>query len=88
MLEINLGDVVVSIQGRDAGQKYIVSSINNEYVFLVNGKNRTFAKPKKKKIKHIRPTGQKCVSLYEKLLNKNKILDSEIRKTIDNLNII
>ena len=41
--------------------------------------------PKKKKLKHIRPTGQKSVALKEKWLSGMKVLDAEIRKTVNSL---
>lgn len=88
MLEIIEGMVVVSTQGRDNGQIYIVKNIENGYAYLVNGKQRTISNPKKKKYKHLRPTGQIIESIQEKLRTNQKILDSEIRKTIDNLSII
>ena len=88
MLKLNIGDVVMSTKGRDTNQLYIVKNIQNDYAYLVDGRGKTMNKPKKKKFKHIRPTGQKVVSLQEKLVNNIKVLDSEIRKTIDNLNII
>lgn len=88
MLEINIGDIVESTKGRDAGLIFVVFNKEKEYAYLVNGKNRTIKQPKKKKFKHIRPTGHKSVLLQEKFLSNAKVLDSEIRKTIDNLNII
>ena len=88
MLTINIGDIVMSTKGRDTNQYYIVKSYDAEYVYLVDGRGKTMSKPKKKKFKHIRPTGQKCIALQEKFETNAKVLDSEIRKTIDNLNII
>ena len=88
MLEVNIGDIVLSTKGRDVDQFYIVKAIEDGYVYLVDGRGKTMNKPKKKKFKHIRPTGQKCIALQEKLQTNAKVLDSEIRKTIDNLNII
>ena len=88
MLGINVGDVVLSTKGRDVDQIYIVKSVEDGYAYLVDGRGKTISKPKKKKFKHIRPTGQKCIALQEKFETNAKVLDSEIRKTIDNLNII
>ena len=85
MLEFEIGDVVVSIAGRDMGEFYIVREIQDCYAFLVDGKGKTQAKPKKKKLKHIRPTGQKSVALKEKWLSGIKVLDAEIRKTVNSL---
>lgn len=88
MLEINSGDIVKSTKGRDINQIYIVKYVENGYAYLIDGRGKTVQKPKKKKFKHIRPTGQCSLSLKEKLQNNATILDAEIRKTINNLSII
>lgn len=82
MLEYEIGDVVVSIAGRDIGDLYIIMDLVDNYALLVDGRGKTILKPKKKKLKHIRPTGQKNVALREKWLSNAKVLDAEIRKTI------
>ncbi len=51
--EISVGDLVVSTAGRDKGRAFLVVKKENEFVYLVNGKERKTVKPKKKKIKHI-----------------------------------
>ena len=88
MLEITVGDIVQSLRGRDAYQPFIVLDIKNDYVTLVNGKNRTIQNPKRKKLKHVKLTSIKIDAIKCKLQNNEKVLDSEIRKAIDNLNII
>lgn len=88
MQEIVQGMVVVSTQGRDKDKVYIVKSVDNGYAFVVDGKQRSLACPKKKKFKHLTSKGQVIESIQEKLESNSKILDSEIRKTIDNLSII
>ena len=88
MLEITIGDVVESIQGRDHFQYFVVTNIENGYVYLSNGKNRTLQNPKKKKLKHVRLTSIKIEAIKSKLMNNEKVLDSEIRKAIDNLSVI
>lgn len=85
MLNIEVGDVVVSIAGRDMGNLYIVKEIDGNYLHLVDGKGKTNLKPKLKKVKHTRPTGQKCEALKNKWLSQERVLDAEIRKTISNL---
>ena len=49
-----IGKVVRSKAGRDANHLYVViGQLDNDYVFIVNGKTKTLEKPKKKKIKHL-----------------------------------
>lgn len=75
------GDIVISNSGRDKGQKYIVWKIENKFVYLVNGKSRKIANPKKKNAKHI--------TIYQKsdeaLINFNgpKINDAYLRKILN-----
>ncbi len=88
MLQIKQGDVVVSTQGRDFGKVYIVKNVDEQFVYLVDGRGRTMLNPKKKKFKHIRTTNICIDTINKKLGNSEKVQDLEIRKTIDNLNII
>jgi len=88
MSNIAVGDVVQSLKGRDANQSFVVVDIKDDYILLANGKNRTIQNPKKKKIKHIKIASLSLESIKQKLQSGNKVLDSEIRKAIDNLNII
>ncbi|MBQ4065784.1 MAG: KOW domain-containing RNA-binding protein [Clostridia bacterium] len=50
-----VGRIVVSLCGHDNGRLYLVVGEENEYLFLADGKIRRLQKPKRKKIKHIRP---------------------------------
>lgn len=88
MLKVNVGDVVMSTKGRDINSLYIVCGVENDYALLVDGRGKTILNPKKKKFKHFTLTGQNVDSLKKKFLANEKVLDSEIRKTINNLNII
>ena len=49
---MKVGDVVVSVQGHDMGEWYIVSDVIGEFAYLIDGKLKPISKPKKKKIKH------------------------------------
>ena len=39
--------------GHDAGNVYVITKVDDAYVYLVDGKIRTLGKPKKKKKKHV-----------------------------------
>ncbi|CDM69566.1 hypothetical protein CM240_2429 [Clostridium bornimense] len=46
--------IVIGKAGRDSGKYFlIIGVIDDEYVLICNGKNRSIDKPKKKKIKHL-----------------------------------
>lgn len=51
-MSIKEGLLVQSTKGRDIGEIYMITRIDNKTLFLVNGKSRTFDKPKKKYDKH------------------------------------
>ena len=50
--EIRRGSVVRSLCGHDADTLLVVSAIDEPYVVLLDGKRRSIARPKRKKIKH------------------------------------
>ncbi|NLC68258.1 MAG: RNA-binding protein [Clostridiaceae bacterium] len=82
-MEYNLGELVCSKAGRDAGRKFVVVGIvDNRHVLISDGSLRKIEKPKKKKIKHIESCGVVIDSLGEKLKNKIKISNAEIKKEI------
>ncbi len=51
--ELSFGQIVLSSAGHDAGQYYVVTDVDKEYVYLVDGKYKTMSSPKKKNKKHI-----------------------------------
>ncbi len=84
---IQVGAIVFSKAGRDAGRFFIVTEIlNDSYINLVDGTLRKLGKPKKKKIKHIKVTGDIATKIREKLLNKSVVYDAEINSIIRSYN--
>ena len=55
-MDITVGSAVYSRAGRDKGDLFIVLKVEEDYVYLVDGKKRRIANPKKKKIKHLNKT--------------------------------
>ena len=45
---LNISDVVQSLAGHDQGKLFYVIAVENDYVHLANGKDRTLEKPKRK----------------------------------------
>jgi ribosomal protein L14E/L6E/L27E len=88
-LNLDVGQIVLSKAGRDKGKKFIVYSVIDEnYVYLVDGKLRKVEKPKKKKIKHIKVIDKINSNIAKKLRDNGKVLNSEIRKYIEsNVNV-
>ena len=79
---VKLGALVKALAGRDCCEIFVITGIiDNQYVLIANGKNRTVKKPKKKKIKHLEFLNVVDDSIEEKL-NKKRLLDADIRKSI------
>ena len=61
-----------SLAGHDKGRLYVISDVQEPYVFLVDGKIRTANRPKKKKLIHVQPD-------YEMT---DAVRDEDIRKAL------
>jgi len=53
MEQFETGMMARSQSGHDAGNVYVITKVEETYVYLVDGKVRTLDKPKKKKKKHV-----------------------------------
>ena len=82
MNKLKEGQLVISKAGRDKGKIFVIISLEEEYVYLVDGVLRRLEKPKRKKIKHIQPTSIVDELIEAKLNNNQKMLNAEFRKTI------
>lgn len=79
---IQVGSIVISTMGRDRGMYFIVIDSDDEYVFLVDGMVRKIERVKKKKIKHIEVTEHYSENIAEKVKNKNKISNHDVKKAL------
>lgn len=84
MEEYEYGHLAVSLAGHDKNNYYVIIRSDKEYVYLVDGKNRTLSKPKKKKKKHIRITNYIEDNLLIKQ-EKHMLMDSDIRRAVKQL---
>ena len=76
---LKVGSVVYSRAGRDEGRFYVVIEIvDDSFVTIADGDVRKLAKPKKKKIKHLKNTGDVLDGIAEKLLLGTRIYDAEL----------
>ena len=80
--EINISDVVISTAGRDRGQWFYVIKEEPVFLYLVNGKDRTLDKPKRKKRKHIQKVLRSETRVAEKIRLGDKVLNSELRRDL------
>ncbi|MCL1786731.1 MAG: KOW domain-containing RNA-binding protein [Defluviitaleaceae bacterium] len=77
-MTLNVGQVVFAKCGRDKGKAFIVQDICEDYLYLVDGKLRTLDAPKKKKAKHVQPTGY----VADLKTDGRMLQDADIRKAL------
>ena len=82
---INISDVVVSTAGHDQGEIFYVIGMDDQYLYLANGKDRSLDKPKRKKRKHIQKVLRSETRVAEKLRNGDRVLNSELRRDLASL---
>ena len=75
-------DVVISTAGKDAGKLFYVLEAAAPYLLLVNGKDRSLEKPKKKKGRHVNKVLRSETRVAEKLRAGDKVLNSELREDL------
>ncbi|HHW03512.1 MAG TPA: RNA-binding protein [Thermoanaerobacterales bacterium] len=86
MRELSLGQLVLSCAGRDSGRFMIVVKIlDSNYVYVADGTLRKIENPKKKKIKHLKVLNKKSDYIAEKLQNKRKVYNDEIKRALEEL---
>lgn len=61
-MELKRGLAVISRAGNDKNGIFVVTGIDGNFVFLVDGKKRKLENPKKKNIKHIVITKKSATS--------------------------
>lgn len=79
---MNIADIVISLNGRDAGKRFIVIETQEEYSLIADGKGRRLEKPKKKKNKHLRFESKAGCIISEKLAKGEKITNNELRRML------
>ena len=85
-MKYEIGDLVLSNAGRDKGSFLIVVGVlDNNLVFLADGKSRKIEKPKLKKIKHISKINVKSTLICDKIECNEKIPNALIRKEIERI---
>lgn len=82
MNRYEVGMLAISRAGHDLNQIYVIIDVDDEYVYLVDGKLRKMNNPKKKNKKHIQVIRQMWLSIAEKCQNDQKIENEEIKRII------
>ena len=84
-MDICIGSVVISKAGRDKGRSFIVVAQEDEFVYLCDGDLRKSDCPKKKKRKHLTFTNIVCDYIGDKIKDKKKVTNTEIRRALSEL---
>lgn len=66
--------IVKSAAGRDKGKFMVIVSLDGDFAFIADGKERKLASPKKKRIKHIKFT--------KTVVSTDGLTDKGLRKLI------
>ena len=75
-------DIVQSLAGHDKGEYFFVMDLDDRWVYLANGKERTAERPKRKSRKHVRKASRIDSLVVSKIHSGDKVLNSELRRTL------
>ena len=79
-LPVELGSIVISKAGRDQGRLFlVVAEVDDDFVMVANGALRKMDRQKKKRRKHLKPTGTVISAVRERLADGRPIEDHELR---------
>ena len=81
-MEYTVGQVVYAKGGHDKGKAFIVTEIEEDFLYLTDGKSRKMDKPKKKKTKHVQITNYYDDELKTKIENGEYLLDADFVKAL------
>ena len=77
---IEVGSVVRSMAGRDEGRLFLViEEVDDDFVRVANGRLRTMDRLKKKRRKHLKPTGTVVEALRDRIAGGEPVEDHELR---------
>jgi len=77
---MNVSDIVISLNGRDAGKRFIIIETDALYSQIADGKRRRFEKPKRKKNKHLKFEDKADEFIAKKLKETGKLTNNELRR--------
>ena len=83
-MDAHPGEFVYATAGRDKGKCFVILSVEDEYLYLADGRARKVSTPKKKKVKHVEMTGDKDEFILAKLMQSGKVTNKEIRYSLSN----
>ena len=81
-MEVQKGDLVQSLNGRDKGKALFVTDVDDAYVILVDGKSRRLEHPKRKKLKHCQFLARDDSRVAEKLRAGERVANIDVRRAL------
>ena len=79
-LPVEPGSIVISKAGRDQGRLFlVVEEVDDDFVMIANGDLRKLDRLKKKRRKHLKPTGTVVGAFKDRLSKGEKVEDHELR---------
>ena len=81
-MDISKSDIIESLAGRDKGKYFYVIDVEENFVLIADGKGRKLENPKRKKLKHVRRVTRTETRVATKILNGDKVLNSELRRDL------
>ena len=79
-IPVEIGSIVVSKAGRDQGRLFlVVEEVDDDFVMIANGGLRKMDHLKKKRRRHLKPTGTVVQALRDRLLAGSAVEDHEVR---------
>ena len=79
-LPIEVGSIVISKAGRDRGRIFLViEEVDADFVRIANGELRKLDRLKKKRRKHLKPTGAVVQALRDRISEGKTVEDHELR---------
>jgi len=80
---LEIGQLVSSRAGRDAGKKYIViGAVDDKHVLVADGVTRKLFQPKKKNIRHLVAHRHIATEITQALQQKQKLTNEQLRLAI------
>ena len=79
-VQLEIADIVCSVNGRDSGKLLFVVGFEGEFVMLADGRGRRIEKPKRKKLKHTQRVERSESRVAEKLRSGEKVTNADLRR--------
>ena len=83
-MDVEPGQMVKSLVGRDKGKHYLVMGFEGGRVMLADGRSRSVSRPKRKNLKHLQAYRCMAPGIKEKI-RQGSIKDTEVRNILNTL---